>query len=120
MQKQRPIRDKEYLRFLHDIGVCCNVPLGLVCRGDIVAHHVRIGMNGGTGIKPSDCYCVPLCAECHNRVHRGERTFWKNRTPLELADALWHVWTIKGISYQSKLGLGRQKVLQWRAHGKIN
>src|ERR1700745_527002 len=39
--------------------------------------HVRTGTDGGTGIKPSDRYAVPLCAACHAKQHRvGELTFW--------------------------------------------
>ena len=41
------------------------------------AHHIRIDTNGGTALKPSDCYTVPLCFWCHKRLHKkGERTFW--------------------------------------------
>ncbi len=38
--------------------------------------HVRSGTGGGTGIKPSDKWCVSLCKECHTWQHRvGEATF---------------------------------------------
>jgi hypothetical protein len=44
------------------------------------AHHIRLGTNGGKGIKPSDYFCVPLTNEYHttgsNAVHLiGEETF---------------------------------------------
>lgn len=44
------------------------------------AHHIRLGTNGGQGIKPSDYFCIPLTDEFHtvgsNSVHRiGEETF---------------------------------------------
>lgn len=44
------------------------------------AHHIRIGTNGGTGIKPSDYFCIPLTNENHttgtNALHIiGEESF---------------------------------------------
>ena len=53
--------------------------------------HVRVGTDGGMGIKPSDWWCVSLCKECHQEQHRGEVTFWKHAkmNPLELADAFY-------------------------------
>jgi len=41
------------------------------------AAHVRIGTDGGMGLKPSDQYTVPLCRTCHRHQHQiGERRFW--------------------------------------------
>jgi hypothetical protein len=45
-----------------------------------VAHHIRLGTNGGKALKPSDYFCVPLTEEFHTHgqgaVHRiGEETF---------------------------------------------
>lgn len=38
--------------------------------------HVRLGTDGGTGLKPSDQWCISLCRECHAEQHRvGEETF---------------------------------------------
>jgi hypothetical protein len=36
--------------------------------------------NAGMGQKPCDYRVVPLCSDCHNRVHNGggERAFWHN------------------------------------------
>jgi hypothetical protein len=47
------------------------------------AHHIRLGTNGGKGIKPSDYFCVPLTNEFHttgsDAVHLiGEETFLEN------------------------------------------
>lgn len=44
------------------------------------AHHIRLGTNGGTGIKPSDYFCLPLRNEFHttgpDALHLiGEETF---------------------------------------------
>lgn len=38
--------------------------------------HVRSGTDGGTGIKPSDVWCISLCRDCHARQHVvGEPAF---------------------------------------------
>lgn len=37
--------------------------------------HVRRAFNSGTGMKPSDAYCVSLCRDHHAASHRGERSF---------------------------------------------
>lgn len=44
------------------------------------AHHIRLGTNGGTSLKPSDYFCVPLLNEFHttgsSALHIiGEETF---------------------------------------------
>ncbi|MFL7901510.1 putative HNHc nuclease [Azospirillum argentinense] len=42
----------------------------------IEAAHVRIGTDGGTAMKPSDCWVISLCADHHAEQHRvGERSF---------------------------------------------
>mgnify|MGYP003641000743 CR=1 FL=1 len=55
------------------------------------AHHIRLGTNGGTGLKPSDYFCIPLTNEFHttgpNALHLiGEETFLREFkiNPLEL------------------------------------
>lgn len=44
------------------------------------AHHIRLGTNGGSGLKPSDYFCIPLENEYHTHgslaVHKiGEESF---------------------------------------------
>ena len=36
---------------------------------DMVAHHVRMGGDGGMGLKPSDYRCLPLTAYQHVKLH---------------------------------------------------
>lgn len=47
------------------------------CRGSpIESAHVRDGTDGGTGLKPSDRWCISLCRDHHLEQHQiGERTF---------------------------------------------
>ena len=38
--------------------------------------HVRNGTDGGTGMKPSDRWCISLCRDCHHNQHAlGEPSF---------------------------------------------
>lgn len=38
--------------------------------------HVRTGTDGGTGMKPSDVWCLALCKACHTKQHQiGEAAF---------------------------------------------
>ncbi len=56
--------------------------------------HVRCGTDGGTSLKPSDRYTVPLCRGCHDTQHaHGELTFWAHYgiDPLNVALALWTI-----------------------------
>lgn len=39
----------------------------------IVAHHVRRNTDGGTSMKPSDRWAVPMC-DCHHK--EGDRIGW--------------------------------------------
>lgn len=46
------------------------------CEGHIEAAHVRTGTDGGTGIKPSDSFSIPLCQRAHRHQHQiGESAF---------------------------------------------
>ena len=46
------------------------------CSGRIEAAHVRLGTDGGMGIKPSDVYCWPACSHHHGEQHQiGEPAF---------------------------------------------
>lgn len=41
----------------------CGSTAGIECA------HVRVGTDGGTGLKPSDWWTVSLCSECHRYQH---------------------------------------------------
>lgn len=65
---------------------------GLECGGIMHPHHVRSAANAGTGLKPDDMWCVPLCAFHHEKLHReGVETFqeWYRTNLAEAAQALW-------------------------------
>ena len=52
----------------------CSVP---GCRqGPVETAHVRLGTDGGMGLKPSDFWCISLCHAHHEEQHKiGEATF---------------------------------------------
>ena len=56
----------------------CEAILSGGCGGRVEAAHVRTGTDGGMGMKPSDCWVIPLCTEHHREQHRiGEAAFEK-------------------------------------------
>ena len=62
------------------------------CEGRVEACHVRTGTDGGTGVKPSDRYVIPLCAYHHSRQHNiGEAAFERHYliSMLSIAATLW-------------------------------
>lgn len=79
------IRDEKHLAFIRRLPCvkCSATP----CE----AAHIRSGTGGGTGLKPSDEWTVPLCHEHHAEQHRiGEASFWRNLDAArQLARNLW-------------------------------
>lgn len=71
-RREKRIRCPGHLKWLR--GFACSVK---GCdRRPIEAAHVRVGTNGGTGLKPDDGWAVSLCAHHHAEAHRiGERSF---------------------------------------------
>lgn len=62
------------------------------CSGNIEAAHVRTETDGGTGMKPSDCWAIPLCHEHHREQHQiGEPAFERKYgiKMREIAASLW-------------------------------
>ena len=75
------------------------------------AAHVRLGTDGGVGIKPSDRYSVSLCTSCHELQHRfGELRFWSVLRIDPLSVAL-RLWTVSG-----DLEAGERTVFRARQH----
>lgn len=77
-----PARNEDYLNYIRKMPC-------MICRGQTddplemdhqsEAAHVRIGGDGGMGLKPSDYRSVPLCHIHHRSQHvSGERTFWRD------------------------------------------
>jgi hypothetical protein len=71
LEKIKTPRSEKYLAFVrkHPCIVCGR-------DDEIQAHHIRIGSNSGTGLKPSDYRAIPLCQTHHAESHQyGEATF---------------------------------------------
>lgn len=49
--------------------VCCG-------KSPTIVAHLRKGTDGGTGLKPSPWFVLPMCDPCHKRQHEGEVTFY--------------------------------------------
>jgi hypothetical protein len=90
------VKHREFVRSLPCVacGGWSNWPPGSL---NSECAHVRMGTDGGTALKPSDRYTVPLCGGpegCHARQHQiGEPRFWSalGVDPLDLALRLWTV-----------------------------
>ena len=70
-QREFP-RHRKFIRSL-----ACSVA-SLTCTSRIECAHVRHETDGGTGLKPSDWWTIPLCSWHHGVQHTlGESTFEK-------------------------------------------
>lgn len=57
-------------------GFQCSIFGKHECEGRIECCHVRIGTEGGTGIKPHSRWTIPLCSRAHRLQHQmGETSF---------------------------------------------
>ena len=70
------IRSTAHLKWLR--GHLCAIEGKHKCDSKIEAAHVRIGTDGGTSIKPSDGWTIPLGSGAHREQHAiGEQSFEK-------------------------------------------
>lgn len=79
------------------------------CFGKIEAAHVRTGTDGGTSMKPSDCWTIPLCAAAHREQHDvGEPAFERmyGISMRQVAERLWRMSPHR-VSYEQKQQEGR-------------
>lgn len=85
--KHKPIRAPKHLAFLRKLPC---VVTGYVGHG-IEAAHIRLGTNGGTGMKPGDDWAIPMWRDEHRKQHEGEASYWGNRLDKvkELAQNLY-------------------------------
>lgn len=97
-QRETPERDRAHLQFVRQ-QPCCHIK---ECPRPSEAAHIRMGcpargkLPTGMGIKPSDCWTVPLCGYHHREgphaQHRmSEEEYWKFRgiDQFALALSLW-------------------------------
>ena len=73
----KPIRNPKYLAYVRSLPCSVSRATRDQYGRPNVAAHVRLGGDGGMGMKPSDTRTVPLTAFLHEKQHAiGERTFW--------------------------------------------
>lgn len=91
-KKAPQLRSPSHLQWVR--GHECAIAGRHECKGRIQAAHVRNGTDGGMGVKPSDCFVIPLCEAAHEWQHFiGEQAF-ELATGIKMrgvADALWRV-----------------------------
>ena len=96
------IRDKRHLAFARTLPCvkCTGLMQGLFTKERFIEwdfssepSHIRLKSKSGTGIKPCDSACLPLCHPHHMDSHRGEATFWGSKldSAIELAKKLYEV-----------------------------
>jgi len=95
-RKPDPRRSVVHRRFVAAISIC----LGCGAEGPCEAAHVRNKTDGGTGLRTSDKFTVPLGAlgncGCHHRQHQtGEASFW-GALGIDPLDAACRLWTVSG------------------------
>ena len=75
---------------------------------DIEAAHVRTGRtDGGTGLKPSDWWCVPLCKSHHAMQHQIGEPAFERMHDLDLKKWAW-------LFAERSTDLGMRKAMQCR------
>lgn len=70
------------------------------CRGDVIPHHVRTGGTGGTGLRPSDKFAVPLCDHHHKEGH-GQLDTRRGWSSFELKYGVDLKWIASGLAARS-------------------
>jgi len=61
--------NKAYREFVSRLPSCFRCTHARLPGERLHPHHERIGGGGGTALKPSDVYVIPLCGECHITRH---------------------------------------------------
>ena len=72
LDKKRRWSCKKYTNWVATLP-CSNCGLE---DGTVVAHHLKgryAPYSGGAGIKASDWLTMPLCYDCHTKVHNGDK-----------------------------------------------
>lgn len=71
----KPVRIRSPAHMIWVRSLPCSV-LGCGSHGECDPAHVRRGTDGGTSLKPSDCWVLPLCHPHHVEQHQvGEQSF---------------------------------------------
>lgn len=85
--KRKRLALPKYLDWLKD-KPCCVCGKEPYADHKSIPHHCRVNGSGGTGIKPSDTYALPLCHKCHDSLHRGCRLFLGGEEYVDMVELL--------------------------------
>lgn len=92
---KRPKRDNRvrcpgHLAWLRGFECACGLKPAAdettLCAGRTEAAHVRTGTDGGTGLKPSDSWAIPLCTKHHREQHASGETTFARRYGLDMKE----------------------------------
>jgi hypothetical protein len=89
-----PVRCESHLKWVRGLTCVCSEIDPTGCGGKVRACHLRIGTNGGTGMKPGDNWTWPGCDNHHAEQHEiGELTFQKKyRLSLKvICERIWRL-----------------------------
>ena len=91
---KKRIRDKDYKKSFN--GSNC-----IVCGATdtTVGAHIRHGLTGGAGLKPSDALIMPLCSDHHTEEAKNQVKFWMER---------------KGWSIDQVKEIARSRYWEWK------
>jgi hypothetical protein len=84
------IRNSSHLRWIR--GFECAVR-DAECSGRIEAAHVRTGTDGGLGVKPSDCWTIPLCTLHHRFQHDVGEAHFELDYRIDMKKIAAELWT---------------------------
>lgn len=90
------IRDPAYLKSFKD-RICIASDNGVdVCGNEAIAAHVRIGQEGGTGLKPGDDLVCQICDRHHKEQHNSsESWFWIEKVFKPMLRRQYRDWSMR-------------------------
>lgn len=104
MGVRRPtqVRCEAHLKWIRTLKCLNSVTDAWHCHGDVQAAHVRTRTDGGTGMKPSDFWTVPLCAAHHREQHQIGEAAFQDRHGIDMRETAAQL--AKRSPYQDRWG----------------
>ena len=89
LREPSQIRSPQHLAWIRGHECVLN---GLACMGRLEAAHVRTGTDGGTSVKPSDSWTLPLCSYHHLLQHNMGETNFERRYGINMKAIASELW----------------------------
>lgn len=98
MQKRKPLRLPKLLKAANGAPcMSCGAQDGTV----VAAHGPKTELDGGMGLKPSDCYSAYLCHACHDYVDGRTKRYPGEETPKSVWRRAYYAtvryWFAQGV-----------------------